>query len=486
MAKILSGGILGSPSIKEKSVPQNILTSSQEPEGWGSYIGRNIAKVPTLAYEMGRTGLGLGNLLDMALPEQQQATPISQDPNQALYDYLANYRSGATAGLRAALPSTQQAHKEISAVLPEYMTQHRPEDWPAEFALTELPLIAATGGFKSIPAFGRSALQSLGILGGSQLGENIGGTVGEKIGFPNLGRVGGAVAGGHLGGMAARAITPGKTNIVPTKAMAPEKIIEELREQQRPNYEAAIALEGNKAGNATKLINILNDVNEDIGLGMAKSDQNYVRELIKDLDSASINGKMTLAQAKTAKRNINDQLYEHTVSSPVKKQLTKIVGGLNEFIAENGSPEHNKFWQQAEQNTRDIKKFENQIRRVKENKESLPSIIKEGMRKFKMPVTLSALSKFLGFGNSVSAITGLLTEGARRLFLEGKYLYKISQEHPDIYNKYINTLANAHKIDASKVAMRLNDMAKKLDKDYPEEEIIHRPQKSKIISGGMI
>jgi hypothetical protein len=211
-----------------------------------------------------------------------------------------------------------------------------------------------------------------------------------------------------------------------------------------------------------------------------------VRELIKDLDSASINGKMTLSQAKTAKRNINDQLYEHTVSSPVKKQLTKIIGGLNEFITENGSPEHNKFWKQAEQNTRDIKKFENQIRRVKENKESLPAIIKEGMRKFKMPVTLGALSKWLGFDNSISAITGLLTEGAQRLFLEGKYLYKISQEHPDIYNKYINTLSNAHKIDASKVAMRLNDMAKKIDKDYPEEEVINRPRRVTIISGGML
>ena len=467
-SKFRHGGFEDEDKPVKVSSPQHYQDDEEE-ESWPSYIGRNIAKVPTLAYEMGRSGLGLGNLLDMVLPGQQGTTPISQDPNQALYDYLANYKSGATTGLRTALPSTQQANKEISAILPEYMTQHKQEDWPAEYALTELPLIALTGGFKSLPAFGRSALQSLGILGGSQLGEEVGGTIGEQIGFPNLGRIGGAVAGGHLGGMAARAITPGKTNIVPTKAIAPEKIIEDLREQQRPNYEAAVILEGNKSGNASKFINILNDVNEDIGLGMSKSDQSYVRELIKDLDNAVSSGEMTLAQAKTAKRNINDQLYEHTVSNPVKKQLTKLVGGLNEFIMENGSPEHNKFWQQAEQNTRDIKKFENQIRRVKENKESLPAIIKEGMTKFKMPVALSSLAKWLGFGNSVSAITGLLTEGARRLFLEGKYLYKISKEHPDIYKKYINTLSEAYKIDANKVAFRINDMAKKLDEDYREE-----------------
>ena len=485
MAKIISGGLIGS---SKPFQPMPIASAESHEENWPEYIGRNIAKTPALAYELGRSGLGLGNLLEMALPAQP--TPVSEsDPNKAIYDYLANYQSGATAGLKSFLPSMEQANKEISQILPEYMTQHRPEDWPAEFALTELPLIAATGGLKSFPAFGRSALQSLGILGGSQLGATAGEALGEQVGMPNLGRVGGALGGGYLGGLGARAAIPTKSSLLPTKVMAPERIIEDLRIQQKPNYDAAVALEGNKTGNAAKFINTLNNVYEDIGLGMAKSDQTYLRDMIKDIDNAISVGKMTLAQAKTAKRNINDQLYEHTVSNPVKKQLTKLIGGLNEFIIENGSPEHNKFWQAAEQNTIDIKKFEKQIRHAKEAKESLPGIIKEGMKKYSLPAGLGTMAKWFGFEPKIAAITGLLTRGAQRVFLEGKYLYRISQEHPRIYRKYIDTLSHAAKMDSPKVAARINDIAKDLDRYYGEEEIEKETPistKTKIISGGLI
>jgi len=470
MGRVVSGGMEGLSSTKAQPISQQPAQAvEQSEETWPQYIGRNVAKIPSMAYTAASTGLGLGDL------EHLMRTELAGDPEE-----WPNYVLG--------FKTSEQARRESRQAFPEswkdYATQSRPGDRPAEFLATELPMIAATGGFSSLPALGRSALQSAGILGGSEALGALGQEVGQTFGAPGTGRAIGSIAGGHAGGLAASK----RLNILPTKAMAPEKIIQDLKEQQRPTYDAAIALEGPTLGNAKKLNATLNNVEQNIGLGMAKHDRDYLSDILNSVGSSIKNNGLTLEQAKSIKRNINDQLYEHTVSSPVKKQLTKIVGGLNDFILDNGSPEHNKVWLAAEKNTKDIKKFSDQVKHAKEHKESLPGVIKEGMNRWGLTAGLPSLAKWFGFSHSAAAITGLMTEGARKLFIEGKYLYKISKEHPDIFNKYINTMANAAKMDAPKVAIRVNDIAKSLDKYYPEEseEVSPVASKGRIVSGGLV
>lgn len=457
MYKVISGG---GPGFEETKPTTQVPDQSEE--GWGGFLARNLAKAPSNIYAGLKSGVGLGDL------EHILRTELGGDPEE-----WPNYVTG--------MPTFAEAKGESRALYPqgwkEYGTESKPQDWLMDLLTTQGPMIAATGGLSSLSALGKTAA----ILGGSKLGGMGGQTLGGMAGIPKTGEAIGGLLGGAGAGLGA---SLGK-KLIPSKGLAPEILLEDLRTQQKSNYDQAIALEGDKTGNAGNLLNTLNKVNQEIEVGMPQNEQNLIRQLLSGIEGAVTDGKMTLAQAKMAKRNINSQLYEHTVTNPVKQQLVKISKSLGDFIEENGSPEHNKFWNEAQKNTKDINKLEEQIRYATKNKESLPGVLREGLKKYKFPVGLSVLADVFGFGHKAAAITGYLTNGARRLFSEGQYLYRVAQEHPAMYDKYMDTIKQAAKLDAPKVAIRINDIAKSLDRYYPETE--EEPESStgfKVIYGG--
>jgi len=75
MAKILSGGYAYEdkflPNKQTEIIPaetEKVATTSEmptqeeQPESWGAYGLRNVTKIPALAYETARSGLGIGDL----------------------------------------------------------------------------------------------------------------------------------------------------------------------------------------------------------------------------------------------------------------------------------------------------------------------------------------------------------------------------------------------------------------------------------------
>ena len=413
MAKIISGGLLGS---SEKQGGQAInYAPAQKParpigpymqaappipeETSMEYLLRNLSKAPALGYETVRSGLGLGNLLELGARKLGAPDIVKK-------------------GLETFLPSTEQAGEEIG-FLPLSMREHRPEDWPMEFAMTELPFIAAMGGLKSLPALGRAGLQSLGILGGSEVGRNIGGYIGEQLGDQEIGEVLGTLGGGHLGGLAARRLTPSRVMAKPIYEAEERKFklgkqnkLQELREEYEPriqglkeeghltedrliqeekrfeaskkekiqqlrdeksnysnsidqlkglateNYMLAESLEGGRQGDASKIKKVNEHVNKSIARGVAKSDQNLILNNITAVESAIENGQLTLTDAKELQKNFNDQIFNFGSSISFKRQMRKIVKSLNEFIRNNSSEEHYKAWEAAENATRKYKKLE--------------------------------------------------------------------------------------------------------------------------------
>lgn len=182
MAKILSGGYSfeGAPINSQK---QNIPTAKQveAPESLLQFGARNIAQFPASIYETARSGFGIGNLLNML---SERANRSGEGYRQSAVENISSML-GANPEIineqlasphlfnmarRGILPTTQEANQELATFLPKYMTEHRPEDYWTQFALTQAPLLAAGGAFKSLPALAKGIGETLGVLGGSELG----------------------------------------------------------------------------------------------------------------------------------------------------------------------------------------------------------------------------------------------------------------------------------------------------------------------------
>jgi hypothetical protein len=298
------------------------------------------------------------------------------------------------------LPTTQQANEEISKVLPKYATEHRPEDYWTETALTELPLIAATGGLSSASAFGKSVLSSLGRLGGSEVGRIAGGRLGQVLGDREIGEAVGGIAGGAAGSLGTHALLNRPSKVLPSKILEAEKSafeaeksanlaektkeyhraarevpiekrkfetaknnkiktvskeitgyenkIKELEKSRKPLYDKATKLEGKSLGSANKLIDTANKISKDIKIGVAPEDRIAIGEHIKSLKKIIKKGELSLSDAKRLKINLNDQKYNYQKSPGFKHYTGELVEGLKEFISENGTPEHNAQWKKAE------------------------------------------------------------------------------------------------------------------------------------------
>lgn len=210
MGKITSGGLKGIKSVQKLNNTEPIVSQNSPSESYTDYAKRNVAKVPAMAYELGRSGLGLGNLLNFIGERSQQAGQgyLQQYP-QAIQQASQGLGNLGQLARRAILPTGQEANQEaqtLASFLPgstpegiRYATEHRPEDYPAEFALMELPRIIASAGTGGIPGAAKAVGRSLGLFGGSEAGHAAGGALGELLGDRQVGELAGGLAGGHYG-----------------------------------------------------------------------------------------------------------------------------------------------------------------------------------------------------------------------------------------------------------------------------------------------
>lgn len=125
-------------------------------------------------------------------------------------------------------------------------------------------------------------------------------------------------------------------------------------EKAKPLYEQASKVEPKGKFEAKKIIDITEDINKNFQKAVGTGDVSQLTKIIKDIES-TVNrgtthpkGELSVADAKTLKRNINDQIYERGASSVFKHQAGKAVEELKKFVTKNSSPEHNKLWNNAE------------------------------------------------------------------------------------------------------------------------------------------
>jgi len=204
MARIISGG-LKSGSSRPYKKEESYKEEYPQDESWGAYALRNIAKTPAMAYGIARSGLGAGNIADLV--------------QRRLPNLPGNINEQGKKNLRNFLPTYQQAVEEEAKPAigklsnnPEYYTESRPGDYPAEFLLTEAPFLGKAA-LKGGAALGKKALESAGLFAGANVGREVGGAAGEYLGDPELGEAIGGYGGAYAGLKGARLATnrPSKT-----------------------------------------------------------------------------------------------------------------------------------------------------------------------------------------------------------------------------------------------------------------------------------
>jgi hypothetical protein len=494
MAKIISGGYAfendALPNKQEYSAPVNQKVAQQEtPESWGQYGVRNLAQVPASLYETARSGLGGGNLLKMLTDRVPEGI----------------FQAGQLDKLRRVLlPTTSEANEELSTFLPKTMTEHKPEDYWTQFALTQAPFLAAGGAFKSAPAFAKSLTSTLGMLGGSELGSAAGGAIGNALGDEELGATLGGFAGGAAGGHGVnKAITLAKNR--PSKYF-PEKIqgklqsdiveyrnkINTLDTQRTENYKKAKGLESAKKGSAKPLRKQINEIYSEME-GVHPTDKKLIRENIRELDNSLASGELSLTSAKRIQKNFNDQIYNRDASRTFKRYMGEITNTLNKFIEEVGGEEHSKPWKEAEAQTRELKKLQrNEKDFIREKKIEM----RENKAHFEPETSvankwgLAGLASVLGNavgGHKIGAIVGGLTKAGQTLAEEIKFSREVMRNHPEIHQEFKTFIKEADKLPKAEVLRRLdilgNNIKQAQEKDNEKE---YKKKSGKIISGGMI
>jgi hypothetical protein len=205
MAKILSGGYAYENNFlpnKQESMPTPLAPAEPEqaPESWGEWGARNIAKAPAKWWEMARSGLGAGNIVNALsenIPAELRNTPIPMPGTIGMQP-----GGGLGALRRGLLPTTEEAGQELAAFgVPSYYRESRQGDVVPEFVLGELPFWLAGGAFKSVSrllgAAGQSAAMGLGSAGLGAAGEELG----ETLNLPEPLKKTLGIAGGIIGGI---------------------------------------------------------------------------------------------------------------------------------------------------------------------------------------------------------------------------------------------------------------------------------------------
>lgn len=421
MGKITSGGLIGFDDAYKSTKSSSAQEPTVAPESWGEYATRNVAKIPALAYQTARSGLGVGDIINILA----KRSPISIP--------------GAETLRRGLLPTMQEANQEISQVLPKYYTESRPEDFWPEFALTTIPLMGKNA-LTSLPGLAKGGLQALTILGGAEAGKAIGGSIGEQFGDEELGQLVGGLGGGigahklagkvvhrpsslteKVGAKEKNLFEQGKlarlaqaeqeygpkiaqlekdrikaTLAVPKQKSAFDSVkkdsindlrsditnykhsIDTLDKSRNANYKKAAELEKSKIGPTKDLMEKLKQVSDNMEHGVDMADQKLLNDNLGQLRHKAQKGELPLSIAKQFQKNFNDQIYNYNMSRNFKKYMGEVTQSLNEFIEQTGGPEHSKYWKQAEQETRQLKQLQRgQKDFIKEKNEVIRDILKE-------------------------------------------------------------------------------------------------------------
>ena len=500
---------------------------TEDPESYPQYITRNIAKTPASLYEMGRSLGGLGNLAELGA--RKLGAPES----------VKNI-------LRYVAPTSQQAHEETSAILPQYMTENKPGDeWP-QFAAKELALGAATGGLGRPLAFLAS---SLGGLAGGYLGSEAGGAIGKELGDEEVGRALGGLGGGFAGSMGTQV---GVKKLRPSKAL-PEIFtrdkaqrinstademrnfddkIKTLKQQQHESYkQAQETIPHSQQADASGLYDKLEGISNTIGSGLTQTEKLSVMERVNSIAGDIKNKKLSIGQAKEARKNINEAIYTRNVPSGVKNKLKEVTGALDEFI-ETFGPEHYEHFKRGETSTIEMKQMQKQrnefmqqkktqIRDI--NKESLNDItdpirssIKDENKSLyndivKSPVkqkeVASNIEKALGFAKNKlgGAATGIilgalgldkrlaaLASGAgmalQSLYSEVSLARNVAKKYPQLFKEYAPQLIQAAQQGVAQTANVITTLGAKVQEAIDKESTSEQEtpiKKGRIIRGGL-
>ena len=178
--RLISGGLLGEEPVKLTLKQQAQSRAAQapkevNPEGWGQFTKRNLGAVAegALGYPQHVAETFLPNP-NRNIPKDSEYYKEIPTPKEILLNVL---NQGESFG--------PPKHLGESAL---------------RFGIPQAALTAATGGFSSLPAFGRSLMSGAGALLGSKAGEEIGGPIAKKVhGNEEAGRIIGGWLGAAIG-----------------------------------------------------------------------------------------------------------------------------------------------------------------------------------------------------------------------------------------------------------------------------------------------
>ena len=462
------------------------------------------------------------------------------------------------------------------------------------------------GGINALKTLGREAAPFLGIAAGGEAGSALGGLAGKKLGSERIGEALGGFGGGLLGAAGGHLATNLPSKAFPEKVTAAEKTafeqgkqgrlaetearfrpelekvkesyketlfrepkeretfesekrnrivearkeiknykkeIKDIEKSRKGLYDTAASLEKGAKGDPAAIRNTLYEVVEDLGKGVNSADRNAIIDALSSTEG-SLGKELSLRDAKTLQKNLNDQIYTRGSSSITRRQLGRVTNSLNEFISKIGSPEHNKAWKKAEDSHIKLKELQSaEPEFVRDKKTEISDIAKEKFPEAKqvqlnlnqkealkeLKVTekehkaaidaigketfeeLQKLNEPRGsLEKSLQSISGLLNNwskagiagtighllGGHKGGLWGIALGKLGQvgmneirlarqvfkNHPQLYAEWAQELKNLRKGDPVKVANALNILGSKIEEK--SKEPTRQLTKGRIISGG--
>jgi hypothetical protein len=448
----------------------NTSTQPTGEETWTDYGIRNLAKVPTQAYKLARSGLGVGNIAELGARKLGAPEAVKK-------------------GLELVLPTTGQAEREAKAgyekiVGPEkakYLTESRPEDWGAEFLITEAPFIAASGGLGSLKGLGKALASSAGLLGGSIAGQKAGGLVGEYLGDEEVGEAIGGIAGGFGGLKATHRVLNKPSDVIGHKVEPAQRA---KFEKNRTKKLAELEKEyGPKLKNMSEveLSAALQSAREQDAFNKAKTDQiKSYRDEIKAYDN-----KIDTLKAKPSPETINEY---HKLKEGRKDFIKERNEKISEISKERFPLERKAILEHEYGKIKDAlkstnKEYSDAVKAL--GKDSYENLVKSKGSQEKMIENVigaaihgagtTGLAGLLGmfadlkFGNlTKGGISALLTSFASKFHDEFKLARNVMKEHPELYKEYADVIKNADKWNNKRMVLALNSLGKKID-DYDSE-----------------
>lgn len=307
-----------------------------------------------------------------------------------------------------------------------------------------------------------------------------------------------------------------------------DKNIRSISEGRTELYNKATELQPKGKFDPESIYKTAQEVKKDLRKGLTPGDRNAINNNISQLNKAIGTKKkpklFTVKDAKEFQKNFNDQIYNGGETASFNRQMQKLKGSLNEFIERNSSPEHNKYWQQAEIDTKiykDLKKNRPEVNKAiteqirdlgkeklspikevalqqatRESKAALSAVEQqykktldavgkgnyeqfisspaaqnksyeglEKIAKFLNNNSLAGLAAALGskfFGYGTGALASLGVKFAQNVGNELSIAKNAFSTHREIFTEYVKEIMNASKNITPQTIQRLNSLGDKM------------------------